>query len=575
MNTTAGGNKYPLLSIIVVVFNMRREAPRTLFTLSPEYQNLDPELYEVIVVDNGSDPPLGVATVRSISKDFKYVYLEPGNPSPAHALNLGARQAKAPLLGFMIDGARMLSPGILQYAIRASRCYEQPIISTLGFHLGFKPQPEALHKGYNQEEEDKLLATVDWRKHGYDLFRISTFAGSSRRGWFAPICESNCVFLSRDSFEALGGFDEAFGSPGGGMANHDFYRRACHLPGSQLVVVLGEGSFHQFHGGVAAGKPARNRLRMKLLSLWNRVFRNGRATDPLEAEYRQIRGQRFQADWVPCDFIGQLPPSLHPNMRESIRSLDKVRVPPNGSRRPARRQRSILILGMHRSGTSMLTGSLQEAGLALGDVVTRAAHNHKGNRECRDMMSMQEDLLVCNGGAWDNPPETVRWQLNHKARRNQFISQFTSEELWGFKDPRTLLTLDGWLDVLPDAEFVGIFRHPARVAESLNRRNNMSVEKALKLWQIYNQHLLSLHQERAFPLLEFHDDAETLQECLQQLVAELDLPVHERRLAFFDEGLRQTSPIEMDVPDDVLELYQQLQERAVGKRARCKREEAA
>ena len=80
-------------------------------------------------------------------------------------------------------------------------------------------------------------------------------------------------------------------------------------------------------------------------------------------------------------------------------------IPPNPLPADGDAQRSVVILGMHRSGTSVLAGSLQEAGLVLGDVVTQAPHNKKGNRENRAIMFMQEDLLQSNGGSWDNPPK--------------------------------------------------------------------------------------------------------------------------------------------------------------------------
>jgi hypothetical protein len=222
---------------------------------------------------------------------------------------------------------------------------------------------------------------------------------------------------------------------------------------------------------------------------------------------------------------------------------------------------------MHRSGTSMLAGSLQEAGLVLGDVVTKAPHNRKGNREHRAIMFMQEDLLERNGGSWADPPETVRWGPLHEAVRDLFIAGFQEEPIWGFKDPRTLMTLDDWLDVLPHAELVGIFRHPALVARSLNERSGLSFEQGLRLWQIYNQRLLHLHEGRPFPLLEFHQDATLLQHTLQAAAQALDLPARHRALAFFEEDLRHwTSPAEVDLPADVRRLYDQLRERTISGR---------
>jgi hypothetical protein len=57
--------------------------------------------------------------------------------------------------------------------------------------------------------------------------------------------------MRRHTWEQLGGVDEAFSLPGGGLVNHDLFRRACELKGTRLVVLLGEGTFHQIHGGAA------------------------------------------------------------------------------------------------------------------------------------------------------------------------------------------------------------------------------------------------------------------------------------------------------------------------------------
>src|SRR5581483_9041619 len=57
----------------------------------------------------------------------------------------------------------------------------------------------------------------------------------------------------------LGGFDERFASPGGGYVNLDAYRRALDLPRTRLIVLLGEGTFHQVHGGAATSGDAAQR----------------------------------------------------------------------------------------------------------------------------------------------------------------------------------------------------------------------------------------------------------------------------------------------------------------------------
>ena len=78
---------------------------------------------------------------------------------------------------------------------------------------------------------------------------------SSVDGWFKPIAESNALFLRRESGECLVGLDERFDSPGGGLLNLDTFNRAIEWPDAQLVVLLGEATFHQLHGGTNTNIP--------------------------------------------------------------------------------------------------------------------------------------------------------------------------------------------------------------------------------------------------------------------------------------------------------------------------------
>ena len=61
--------------------------------------------------------------------------------------------------------------------------------------------------------------------------------------------ESNCIFVKKETYHRLGGYDEQFDLPGGGFANIDFFKRAAELAETQLVCLLGKDSFHQIHGG--------------------------------------------------------------------------------------------------------------------------------------------------------------------------------------------------------------------------------------------------------------------------------------------------------------------------------------
>jgi hypothetical protein len=242
----------PLLSVVVVAYNMAREIPRTIRTLSPLMQRgVQANDYEIILVDNCSSIPLNYELFSGWGANIRFHRMSAAGVSPASAVNTGIDLARGELVGVMIDGARMASPGLLASAVTAQRLHKRPIISTLAFHLGPTVQSLSVHQGYNQAVEDRLLESVDWESDGYRLFEISVFDASSAGGWFRPLSESNALFMPRPMWQELAGFDERFVTPGGGHVNLDTYRRACDLPESRLIVLVGEGTFHQFHHGIA------------------------------------------------------------------------------------------------------------------------------------------------------------------------------------------------------------------------------------------------------------------------------------------------------------------------------------
>jgi hypothetical protein len=245
-----------------------------------------------------------------------------------------------------------------------------------------------------------------------------------------------------------------------------------------------------------------------------------------------------------------------------VEARDATHAAPSGAAvdRPAR---VICVLGMHRSGTSCLAGSLEQQGLFLGETNTRGPFNLRGNRENFDMMGLQGRILQESGGQWDDPPEAVVWKPEHVETARRMLAQHAGEPAWGFKDPRTLFTIDGWRQLVPDLELVGIFRHPMSVAHSLAHRNKFPVEKSLGVWKAYNQRLLGLHREDAFPLVSFDDDAPVLEEKLQRVGELLGLEPRAAGEPFFTDDLR-TSPAEGDpLPEPVAGLYAELQSLAL------------
>jgi Glycosyl transferase family 2 len=243
----------PALSLVVVAFDIPREIARTLQSLSADYQrDLDPEDYEVVVVDNGSTPAVDPSLFDRLAGNFRLLRVSPAPPSPARAVNLGLAEARGEVVGVMIDGARLVTPGLLRYALQGARLAERAVVATLGWHIGFdSSQFLATEAGYDAAREDALLDSIDWPSDGYRLFEIGALDASSSSGWFTAIGESNALFLPRRTWELVGGADERFDAPGGGLLNASMYDQAMELPGAELVVLLGEGTFQQVHGGIA------------------------------------------------------------------------------------------------------------------------------------------------------------------------------------------------------------------------------------------------------------------------------------------------------------------------------------
>jgi hypothetical protein len=221
--------------------------------------------------------------------------------------------------------------------------------------------------------------------------------------------------------------------------------------------------------------------------------------------------------------------------------------------------RVVAVLGMHRSGTSCLTGSLQTAGLFLGDCHTWNKHNEKGNRENQKFVDLHDAILAANGGAWNAPPANAIWNDEHVAWAKELLQAHAGESNFGFKDPRALLVIDGWKDLYPKIEFIGIYRHPNAVAKSLEKRNYRSREEWLELWYAYNSILYQQYKNNPFPILCFDDDEAALDEKIVRAASQMGLARESDDQKFYTSELRHNDGSGEDaLPDNIVQLYRSL-----------------
>ena len=155
--------------------------------------------------------------------------------------------------------------------------------------------------------------------------------------------------------------------------------------------------------------------------------------------------------------------------------------------------KTIVVLGMHRSATSLVANGLHKAGVDMGkNLMPAGPATPQGFYEDMDFVLLNDLILDASGGDWANPPKELSDKYDNKI--NELIRYGT---LWGWKDPRTTLTIEKYYDKLEDPILVCNFRKPELVADSLIRRGDkMSRAKAEKLARTYNKKLIKFLKER-------------------------------------------------------------------------------
>ena len=163
----------------------------------------------------------------------------------------------------------------------------------------------------------------------------------------------------------------------------------------------------------------------------------------------------------------------------------------------------VVILGMHRSGTSIVGGLLNQMGLNVGGPLIQAAEdNAKGFFERIDVV-LQNDYLMKKQTvhyAWNTQKYDAHLGLKHalegeetpwfsEGRRGLAFLNNANNEPWMLKDPRLCITLRTWLGLLNQVPAVLFtYRHPLDVALSLHKREfeQYRIARGLKMWYVYN-----------------------------------------------------------------------------------------
>ncbi|MGO4545090.1 hypothetical protein AB4Z29_09850 [Paenibacillus sp. 2TAB23] len=163
---------------------------------------------------------------------------------------------------------------------------------------------------------------------------------------------------------------------------------------------------------------------------------------------------------------------------------------------------AVIILGMHRSGTSLLVRTVRSLGVYIGNehqMVLPREDNPEGFWEHAEIVAVHDELLDQLSSSWDatKPLPELWWQTEAGiASRTKLIDivtrDFSNQPLWGFKDPRTCLLLPLWQSVFAelkiDSRYILSLRNPLNVAASLHKRDQFLYDKSFAIW---NLHVLS------------------------------------------------------------------------------------
>jgi hypothetical protein len=208
-------------------------------------------------------------------------------------------------------------------------------------------------------------------------------------------------------------------------------------------------------------------------------------------------------------------------------------------------EKLIIVLGMHRSGTSVLTGILNKMGLPLGDNLMKPTNdNPKGYFENMDFFRFNEMILSGCGGSWYNVNGlSTERMLNPKYRKilKSLITKYSTHSTFGLKDPRVCVLLPLYESVCEemgiDIEYVMVTRNKESVINSIHKRDKLPKEHVSKLVDSY----LKEPMEREHILkLEYESIIEKPEETINKIIDSLPYLQHNDEVYnFIDKNLRR------------------------------------
>ncbi|BAT71070.1 conserved hypothetical protein [Thermosulfidibacter takaii ABI70S6] len=268
----------------------------------------------------------------------------------------------------------------------------------------------------------------------------------------------------------------------------------------------------------------------------------------------------------------------------------------------------IIVIGMHRSGTTMVSKTLEKLGIFMG-------WRKEENNEALFFLKLNNWILKQANATWDNPynytlaDEDFRDLMTNLADKYirsikrleylgplKFLKYKSLKELdfpWGWKDPRNTFTIDIWIKVFPNAKIIHIYRNPIDVANSLRNRalkirkefkwdlkkeiklfltrgflgygdsvRVLSLEEGIKLWREYVTHVFALEKSINLDIIhiKYEDFLENPKAFLKKLCQEMNMEVKEDKLNIIKKSINPTRKYAFINDGDLIRLYKSIKD---------------
>ncbi len=468
----------PVVSVVIPAYNHARYVAKAIASVAAQtYPHI-----ELVVIDDGSSDDTAEAIARNVAGlPFPARFEKRSNKGAAATLNEGAALAQGRYIAFLNSDDWYAPDRIASMVDEVARTR-----SLWGFSLVSNGDEAAAEDAPEQVHFDVLQKQRNF---------LGTYPNSFTLVQYNVAVSSGNLFVERDFFLSLGGFREY-------RYNHDwdFCLRAAAI--AEPVVAQRPLYFYRVHAGntIAESRQAATEDANRVLGdFLARALLSAApaATNALGPYWPANRTLLLKL--VFGEGEGALVPV--PVLR-SLAAEWRARPAPGASvtATPSTAQgllkTAVVVLGMHRSGTSALARVLNLCGAALPAKVKppKLGVNPKGFWEPEAVLDLDVRIIRQLGGDWSNVdfslPSTGAFVDEFKADACALLqSEYGDQETILIKDPRICVLAPLWHEALIAAGYRPVYvvpiRNPLEVAQSLHARGDMTIREGLLLWLAY------------------------------------------------------------------------------------------